>query len=209
MDNRPSKKVYAVTEREDQEGVRRTYWTTIGTAHVNKDETISVRLDGLPLSGVLQIRDEEDARRNSGKPAPMLHDLEAAVVEAAMAWHVADRDRPWSTDRPRDDEHNRARAAVHMACLAINKRRGGGVEARLTRVEAATIGTQQPPPAPHTDVDAEELRLLRLVADVAGRWADDGDHYTELDKAVEALRMYRASRTPLLGFVDALPKGGA
>lgn len=201
MDNRPAKTVYVVTEREDQQGVRRTYWTTIGTARVNKDETISVRLDGLPLSGVLQIRDEQDTRRNNGQRALMLHDLEAAVVDAAMTWHVADRDRLWSPD-PVDLEHKRARAALHIACEAINKRRGVGVEARLTRVEAATIGTQQPPPAPapRTDVDAEELRLLRLVADAADAWClNTDDAPEELDALLERLRAY----------LSALPKGGA
>lgn len=85
-------------------------------------------------------------------------------------------------------------------------------DARLTRVEAATIGTQQPPPAPRTDVDActppaprtdvdaEELRLLRLVADAADAWClNTDDAPEELDALLERLRAY----------LSALPKGGA
>jgi hypothetical protein len=47
------KAVYALTEREE-----RTYWTRIGVAFVNRDDSITVCLEALPLSGRLQIRDE-------------------------------------------------------------------------------------------------------------------------------------------------------
>jgi hypothetical protein len=43
--------VYAVGERNG-----RTVYTRIGVAHVNRDDSITVKLDALPVGGVLQIR---------------------------------------------------------------------------------------------------------------------------------------------------------
>jgi hypothetical protein len=56
------KAVFALTERED-----RTFWTRIGVAFVNSDGSITARLDALPTSGQLQIRDDEprEAREQS------------------------------------------------------------------------------------------------------------------------------------------------
>src|SRR5688500_1466526 len=48
------KTVYALTEREVN-----TYWTRIGVAFVNQDGSITAKLDAFPVSGNLQIRDEE------------------------------------------------------------------------------------------------------------------------------------------------------
>jgi hypothetical protein len=45
---------FALTERGDK-----TFWTRIGVAFTNKDGSITVQLDALPVSGRLQIRDEE------------------------------------------------------------------------------------------------------------------------------------------------------
>jgi hypothetical protein len=47
----------------DREG-RKTFWLRIGRAFHNKDGSINVYLDALPVGGKLQIR--EDADRNSG-----------------------------------------------------------------------------------------------------------------------------------------------
>lgn len=40
-----------------KEGKERSYWTRIGVAFVNKDGSLNVRLDSLPLDGKLHIRD--------------------------------------------------------------------------------------------------------------------------------------------------------
>ena len=45
---------FALTERGEK-----TFWTRIGVAFTNKDGSITVQLDALPVSGRLQIRDEE------------------------------------------------------------------------------------------------------------------------------------------------------
>ena len=51
---RSNKVVYAITERNEK-----SFWTRVGVAYVNKDGSITCRLDALPVSGTLQVRDEE------------------------------------------------------------------------------------------------------------------------------------------------------
>jgi hypothetical protein len=52
--NSETKAVFALTERDEK-----TYWTRIGAAFTNKDGSITVQLDALPVSGRLQIREDE------------------------------------------------------------------------------------------------------------------------------------------------------
>lgn len=47
------KSVYAVIERGPKK-----HWLRVGMAFVNRDGSINVRLDAIPLSGQLHIRDE-------------------------------------------------------------------------------------------------------------------------------------------------------
>ncbi len=54
--------VYAVSERNDK-----SWWTKIGVAFVNKDGSLSVRLDAVPVNGTLQIRDEDTSNRRTGE----------------------------------------------------------------------------------------------------------------------------------------------
>jgi len=54
---------YAVTEKGD-----RSFWTRIGVAFVNRDGSLTVKLDAMPVSGSIQIRDEDPSRRNGGTP---------------------------------------------------------------------------------------------------------------------------------------------
>lgn len=61
--------VFVVTERTTADGAK-SFWTKIGSAFTNKDGSVTVKLEALPLSGTLQIRDAEtpeqrDARRSS------------------------------------------------------------------------------------------------------------------------------------------------
>ncbi|MCC7540588.1 MAG: hypothetical protein IT379_30515 [Deltaproteobacteria bacterium] len=46
--------MFAITERGEK-----SFWTKIGVAYVNRDGSITCKLDALPVSGTLQIRDEE------------------------------------------------------------------------------------------------------------------------------------------------------
>jgi hypothetical protein len=46
------KAVFCVVER-----LKKKYWLRVGMAFVNRDGSLNVRLDAMPLSGQLQIRD--------------------------------------------------------------------------------------------------------------------------------------------------------
>lgn len=68
MEQPKFKVAYVITERNDK-----TYWNRIGVAFTNKDGSINVKLDALPTSGTLQIRDYEprdDADDMSGLVPP-------------------------------------------------------------------------------------------------------------------------------------------
>jgi len=44
-----------------QGGVRKSRWTRIGVGFVNSDGSITLRLDALPVSGTLHVREWESA----------------------------------------------------------------------------------------------------------------------------------------------------
>ncbi len=48
------KTVYAITERGGK-----SFWTKIGVGFTNRDGSISLRLDAVPVSGTMQVRDYE------------------------------------------------------------------------------------------------------------------------------------------------------
>lgn len=54
------KDVYVITERSNEESAQ---WTKIGVAFVNKDESLNVILDALPLTGKIHIRDRKVAEK--------------------------------------------------------------------------------------------------------------------------------------------------
>lgn len=61
--------VFVVTERTTPEG-NKSFWAKVGSAFDNKDGSVTIKLEALPLSGTLQIRDAEtqeqrDARRGA------------------------------------------------------------------------------------------------------------------------------------------------
>jgi hypothetical protein len=64
MENKSMKIVYTVSERDNK-----SYWTRIGVAFTNRDGSINMKLDAVPLVGTLQLRDPEprdDSRGRSG-----------------------------------------------------------------------------------------------------------------------------------------------
>jgi len=63
--NRPRRIVYALIERP----TGRTFRLRIGIAFVNRDGSENVLLDAIPLSGKLQIR-EENRTEEGGKQSP-------------------------------------------------------------------------------------------------------------------------------------------
>ena len=67
--------VYAIIER----GARR-HWLRIGLAFPNRDGSLNVRLDALPLSGQLQIRDQSPPphSESEGATPPQVSDPKPA-----------------------------------------------------------------------------------------------------------------------------------
>jgi hypothetical protein len=65
MDEKNMKTVWAITERTTN-GTTKSFWTKVGVGFVNRDGSISLRLDCIPISGTLQVRDWEADRRQEG-----------------------------------------------------------------------------------------------------------------------------------------------
>jgi hypothetical protein len=71
METTKYKVCYVITERNDK-----SYWNRIGVAFTNKDGSLNVKLDALPLGGSMQIRDYEpreefDANGGPTRPRPV------------------------------------------------------------------------------------------------------------------------------------------
>jgi hypothetical protein len=72
------KTVWTMTERTTASAGTRTYWTRVGVGFVNRDGSITLRLDAVPISGQLQVREWEPAERRPdggdtqarGRPRP-------------------------------------------------------------------------------------------------------------------------------------------
>ena len=62
------KVVYTVVERQPG----KSFWTRVGVGFVNHDGSLNLRLDAIPINGVMQVRDWEprDERKDEGMAAP-------------------------------------------------------------------------------------------------------------------------------------------
>src|ERR1022692_3311088 len=62
--------VYTVVER----GPGKSYWTRVGVGFVNRDGSLNLRLDAIPMNGMLQVRDWEERdgllQRQNEPPSP-------------------------------------------------------------------------------------------------------------------------------------------
>lgn len=84
MDPAKMKIVYAITSREAKPGsvhaTPRKYWHRVGVAFVNRDGSLSVKLEALPVSGELHIRDYVPASQPAPQAAPMPRRRDSATV---------------------------------------------------------------------------------------------------------------------------------
>ena len=69
---RTMKAVWTMVERSQPSATgAKAYWTRVGVGFVNRDGSITLRLDALPVNGTLQVRDWEPAeRRQDGADSP-------------------------------------------------------------------------------------------------------------------------------------------
>ena len=56
MDAAEKRAIYTIIERKDG----KSNWVRVGIGYVNRDGSITVKLDALPVNGVLQVREWED-----------------------------------------------------------------------------------------------------------------------------------------------------
>lgn len=61
------KAVYCIAER----GKGRRLWLRVGTAFPNRDGSLTIRLDAMPLSGQLQVRDPFVTANREGTSEPL------------------------------------------------------------------------------------------------------------------------------------------
>ena len=69
MDSRAAptvKAVYTVIERGQGQ---KPFWLRIGAAFVNRDQSLTVKLNALPMNGTLQVRDVEPHAASAGSGA--------------------------------------------------------------------------------------------------------------------------------------------
>lgn len=66
---RPPLAAFSIIEKE---GFERPVWHKVGVAWVNRDGSINVQFDSLPLGGKVQLREERDraAPGDAKKPGP-------------------------------------------------------------------------------------------------------------------------------------------
>jgi hypothetical protein len=71
MQNR-KKEVFTITEKKQSDGNSKSYFVRCGVAFLNGDGSTTIKLDCLPVSGVLQVRDERADRfaRNNEPTTP-------------------------------------------------------------------------------------------------------------------------------------------
>lgn len=69
MESKQLKIVYTITERGEK-----SYWTRIGVAYTNRDGSINIKLDAVPVSGTLHVRDwtarDEHPAADSARSSP-------------------------------------------------------------------------------------------------------------------------------------------
>jgi hypothetical protein len=59
------KAVFTVVER----GPGKSYWTRIGIGFVNRDGSLNLKLDAIPVNGTMQVRDWEPMEKFGGDAA--------------------------------------------------------------------------------------------------------------------------------------------
>jgi hypothetical protein len=59
------KAVWTIVERGQGNGMTKSYWTRVGVGFVNKDGSITLKLDCIPISGTLQVREWEPYERRA------------------------------------------------------------------------------------------------------------------------------------------------
>ncbi len=54
----------------DKPGTDKSFWQRIGSAWVNRDQSINIQLDALPVNGKLHVREPSERPNDSKTPEP-------------------------------------------------------------------------------------------------------------------------------------------
>ncbi len=65
------KAVFTVVDR----GAGKSYWTRVGVGFVNRDGSITLKLDAIPVNGTLQVREWESREEWARRPSDAEGDL--------------------------------------------------------------------------------------------------------------------------------------
>jgi hypothetical protein len=80
------KSVWTMVERTPSGGgATKSYWTRVGVGFVNRDASITLKLDALPINGTLQVREWEpyERRQDGGTdPRPRPRPQPAPAIES-------------------------------------------------------------------------------------------------------------------------------
>jgi hypothetical protein len=80
--SRNLKAVFTVVER----GPGKSIWVRVGLGHTNKDGSLNLKLDAIPVNGTLQVREWEPERRSEtvdGQPPPRPRPRDGAPTPVA------------------------------------------------------------------------------------------------------------------------------
>ena len=65
---RTMKAVWTIVERAQPGGPTKSYWTRVGVGFVNRDGSLNLHLDAIPINGKLQVREWEAPRQELASP---------------------------------------------------------------------------------------------------------------------------------------------
>ena len=73
------KDVFTIIERE---GLEKNYWMKVGVAFVNRDESLNIYLDAMPIGGQLQVRERRPKNKDAAKLIARVEKREEATAFA-------------------------------------------------------------------------------------------------------------------------------
>ena len=68
MSRTPTYHAYAVIQSSGTTSEARNHWTRIGAAFTNRDQSLTVLLNALPVNGRIVLRVPDDSQRESAEP---------------------------------------------------------------------------------------------------------------------------------------------
>jgi len=86
------KAVFTVVDR----GAGKSYWTRVGVGFVNRDGSITLKLDAIPVNGTLQVREWESREELARRP------VEGDATQAGARPRPRRDEAPPSGRRPSD-----------------------------------------------------------------------------------------------------------